>query len=383
MEEREVIVVGAGPTGSAVATALAREGRDVLLLDRQDFPRDKSCGDGIPASAISKLYDLGLREKVLNANFYPVHKLSLYSPKGYHLSTDLNKDTVDTDSYIIPRLHLDAMIQEHAVSCGAQFLRAQVMQPLLENGRVIGVQAKVDGLIQEIRSKLLIAADGVTSVIVRTLRGKKHEDHHRAVAVRAYVEDIEELPHEVEFFLYRDILPGYAWIFPLGEGKANIGLGMRLDQFRQKKQSLEQMLQVFLDMPVIKKRLKQGGILRDVLSWQLNFGSQENLQHTFDGAILAGDAAGFINPLTGGGIHNGLLSARIAADVATQALRQNDTSRAALRLYEERCHQEMWKDMRRSYLIQRLVLNFPFIGDWLIRWAGRDSSLAQAFISKL
>jgi menaquinone-9 beta-reductase len=234
-----------------------------------------------------------------------------------------------------------------------------------------------------LRSRVVIAADGVTSVVVRALRGKKHQDNHRAVALRAYIEDLEELPHEVEFFLYRDILPGYAWIFPIGEGRANIGLGMRLDQFRNRKQSLEEMLRAFLDMPVIKKRLKQGGKLRDLLTWQLNFGSQEKLQHAFNGAILIGDAAGFINPLTGGGIYNGLMSARLAAETAHEALANGDVSRAVLKVYEERCRDVMWHSMRRSYLIQRTLLRFPFIADWIIRWAGKDSELAQTFVTKL
>jgi menaquinone-9 beta-reductase len=381
--EREVIVVGAGPTGSAAATILAQSGRDVLLLDRQAFPRDKSCGDGVPASAIEILYKLGMREKILAAGFYSVNKLSLYSPKGHHLSTDLVAGPNGAHSYIIPRLHFDDLIQQHAVECGAEFQQAQVTEPILENGQVVGVRARVEGAIRELRSRLVIAADGVTSVIVRALRGKQHQDHHRAVALRAYIEDLQEMPHEVEFFLYREILPGYAWIFPIGEGRANIGLGMRLDQFRRRKQSLEEMLKAFLDMPILKKRLKQGGKLRDLLTWQLNFGSQEKLQYAFNGAILTGDAAGLINPLTGGGIHNGLLSARLAAETAHEALAKGDLSRAALRVYEERCRDEMWQSMRRSYLIQRTLLHFPFIVDWIIRWIGKDSEIARTFVSKL
>jgi menaquinone-9 beta-reductase len=381
--EREVIVVGAGPTGSTAATILAQSGRDVLLLDRQTFPRDKSCGDGIPASAIEILYRLGLREKILAAGFYPVHRLSLYSPNGHHLSTNLITGPSGSYSYIIPRFHFDNLIQQHAVDCGAEFQQAQVTEPIVENEQVVGVRARVDGAIRELRSRVVIAADGVTSVIVRALSGKQHQDHHRAVALRAYIEDLEEMPHEVEFFLYRDILPGYAWIFPIGEGRANIGLGMRLDQFRRRKQSLEEMLRAFLEMPTIKKRLKQGGKIRDLLTWQLNFGSQEKLQHTFNGAILAGDAAGFINPLTGGGIHNGLISARLAAEIAHEALAKGDVSRAALRVYEDRCREEMWFSMRRSYFIQRMLLRFPFVVDWIIRWMGKDSEIARTFVSKL
>jgi flavin-dependent dehydrogenase len=101
---------------------------------------------------------------------------------------------------------------------------------------------------------VVVGADGVTSPIARALRpeSNQHVDMHRAVALRAYIEDLEEYPGEVEFYLYKDILPGYAWIFPTGPNQANIGLGMRLDHFRQRKENLKTLLQQFLDMPAIK-----------------------------------------------------------------------------------------------------------------------------------
>ena len=385
MDEREVIVVGAGPTGSATAIALAQRGRDVLLLDRQQFPRDKACGDGIPASAVDLLYALGLKEKFQAANFYPVRKLSVFSPRGLRLSADLHSSDSGAEAHVIPRMQFDALVQEHAVASGVDFQQGQVKEPLLDgDGRVVGVRARLNGQWQELRSRVVIAADGVTSTISRALRSDNaHQDGHRAIALRAYIEDIAELPHEVEFYLYKAILPGYAWIFPLGEGRANIGLGMRLDHFRGMKQNLEEMLQAFLRMTGVQERLRDGGQLKDIATWQLNFGSQKKLQHAFDGALLAGDAAGFINPLTGGGIHNGLLSAKIAAEVVDDALRRGDLSQRSLQLYERLCDEAMAKDMNKAYFLQRLLHHFPFIVDLIVRWAGKNSSLAQTFVQKL
>jgi flavin-dependent dehydrogenase len=261
----------------------------------------------------------------------------------------------------------------------------QAKAPIVENGKVVGVKVQGNGRTQDIRARLVIGADGVTSVIARTLRPKaeQHNDGHRAVALRAYIDDIEEIPKEVEFYLYKDILPGYAWIFPIGNNRANIGLGMRLDHFRQRKYSLEQMLKDFLEMPAIKKRLLNGGQLRDVATWQLNFGSQKNLQHVFDGAILVGDAAGFINPLTGGGIHNSLISAELAAQVADDALKANDVSRTKMQVYEQLCHDRMWESMRNSFLMQRTFMRFPFVVDFLVRRMKENSQLAQTFLTKL
>lgn len=381
--EREVVVVGAGPSGSTAAMALAQQGHDVLLIDRKAFPRDKTCGDAIPGGAIEILYQLGMKERILAADFYPAYRMLLSSPNQYEIVADLHKGPQGGDSCIVPRYKFDAVLYDHAIASGAEFCQTQVKEPIIEDGQVKGVRVKVNGKVEEIRAKVVIGADGVTSVIARSLLDYKHEDKHRAVALRAYVEDFEVIPHLVEFYLYKGILPGYAWIFPFGDSIANIGLGMRLDKFRKESKSLEDMLDIFMEIPAIKKRSNGRTALKDVATWQLNFGSKWDIQRTFDGAILIGDAAGLINPLTGGGIHNGVISAKLAADVIHNALSKNDFSRDSFISYERACTDKMEKGMKRSYLIQRTLLNMPVVVDWLVRWGSANGELAQTFVDKL
>lgn len=389
VSEHEVIVVGAGPGGATTAAALARQGRDVLLIDRSAFPRDKICGDAISVGAIRILNDLGMTDKVRAAvqrgEFYSLSGMRLFSPSGHMLQAPFQHGEGDEDSYVAPRVYFDATIQQHALECGAGFVRADVQEPLLEDGRVVGVVARENGHVQAHRAQVVVGADGVTSTIMRHLRpeSNQHVDLHRAVALRAYVEDIELYPHEVEFYLYDEILPGYAWIFPTAERTANVGLGMRLDIFRRHKRNLKKMLADFLAMPTIRRRLGSGSQVRDVAIWQLNFGSQPRLQHVFDGALLVGDAAGFINPLTGGGIHNALISGILAAETIDEALRAGDVTREGLRRYEQRCDEEMWSGMRKSFLYQRILLNYPNVVDALIRVLGRHGGVTKTFVSKL
>jgi geranylgeranyl reductase family protein len=380
--EREIIVVGAGPSGSVTATALAQKGHDVLLLDRQQFPRDKTCGDGIPADAIEILYSLGMEERIRDAGFYPVTRILLSSPRGYVMEADLKPGRTGADSCVVPRIEFDAQIQQHAVDSGVEFCQAQVKEPIIEDEKVVGVRASLNGEVQDIRAQVVVAADGVTSVVARALRDDKQEDNHRAVALRTYITDIEEKPNEVEFYLYNEILPGYAWIFPYGEGKANLGLGMRLDKFRETDMSLEDMVDIFLEMPEIKKRVKRGGELNDIAIWQLNFGSQP-IKKAYDGALLVGDAAGLINPLTGGGIHNGFQSAILASDVIDVALNKKDTSLKQLAVYDDLVDQQMKANMRKSYFIQRSLMRIPLWVDILVRWGGSNSEVAKIFIDKL
>jgi len=381
--EREVVVVGAGPSGSAVATALVQQGHDVLLLDRQTFPRDKVCGDSIPAEAIELLYTLGMEERLREADFYSVDRFLLCSPRGHVVEADLNYGRRSgASSYVVPRLHFDVLVQQYAIESGAEFRQVQVTEPIVEDGRVVGVRARSNGAVEDIRAKVVIGADGITSVIARGLKPNRHEDRHRAVALRSYIDNIDERPHQLEYYLYRRILPGYAWIFPIGEGRANLGLGMRLDKFRETDHSLEEMLAIFLDMPPINKRFRKGGRLHNVSVGQLNLGSQD-IQRAFDGALLVGDAAGLINPLTGGGIRNGLVSAVLAADVVHEALAEDDVSLTRLRRFDQLCRDSLRSDMRRAYFVQRSLLRFPALVDLLVRWGGSNSGLAHILIRKL
>lgn len=388
-QEVEVIVTGAGPSGAYTAAALAQRGHEVLLIDRQAFPRDKICGDAVSKDVIDMLYDIGMEDKVLSAvgrkEFYPLNSLRVVSPGDHVVTAQMQVGANGTRSYVAPRVYFDAIIQQHAIDSGAQFLVADVKEPAMSNGTVTGVVAQVNGTQETIRSRVVVGADGVTSTIMRHLRpeSNQHVDGHRAVALRAYIQGLELLPHEVEFFLYDKILPGYAWVFPAGDDLANIGLGMRLDHFRKLKRNLKKMLQEFLEMPAIKERLRPGWSMRDVAIWQLNFGSQRNLQHVFDGALLVGDAAGFINPLTGGGIYSGLESAVIATDVIDAALKRGATGRADLMVYEKRIHREMWSTMRKAYFYQRLLEYFPSGVDFLIHRAQNHSGLAAMFVNKL
>ncbi len=132
----------------------------------------------------------------------------------------------------------------------------------------------------------MVGADGVTSAIARGLRpsDRQHVDVHRAVALRAYITDLEEIEREVEFYLYDEILPGYAWIFPAGMARLILVLACALMYSAKVIIILKDMLQDFLDLPQIKPRLKRGGEVEGVKIWQLNFGSQKKLQHVFDGA---------------------------------------------------------------------------------------------------
>jgi geranylgeranyl reductase family protein len=379
----EVIVVGAGPAGSVAAAALARAGRDVVLLDRAQFPRDKICGDGVPHEVISTLRSMGLGPKIDAAGFYPVRNLRLVSPNGSTFDARL-KQSPDgvSESSVVPRLKFDAVLWEHACASGVRFDVAQVTAPLLENGQVVGVRLRQNGSGErELRAPLVIAADGSTSTLARALVPKRPDDMHRAVALRAYVEGLDLNEHMVEFYLYREILPGYSWIFPTEGGLANVGTGMRLDTFRKVKGDLRRLLDQFLAMPAIAARAHHAHV-RSVETWQLNLGSQP-FSRVAPGALLIGDAGWFIDPITGGGINNGIITARLAVETAIEALTERDFSARFLARYDERWRRRLWPGLRASAYLQRLLMLSPRLVDVGLKRLARWQWGIEPFLNKM
>lgn len=388
----EVIVVGAGPAGSVAASLLAQAGRDVLLLDHTGFPRDKACGDMIPWQVVRMMIGLGMGEAVRAAQFYPIKAARIVSPSGAVFETRL-RDHDGVHTCIVPREVFDTILWEHARKSGAQFELIHVEQPILEGGRVVGVRGRAvesqqekdtrhqSGPMREIRAQLVIAADGATSVIARALRGNKSPDLHRAVALRAYVNDLDIVDHMSESYFTRDLLPGYGWIFPVGERCANVGVGMRLDLFRRRGQTLKEVLNDFLRQPMFAGRLSPHSRVEKILVWQLNFGS-EVFPRVYDGALLIGDAGGFIDPLTGGGIYGAMVTGKLAAKVALSALAQGDTRREALAPFEPGWRKHLWASFRLGAWLQRRMVTSPRLVDAILGFLVHNPRIAQVVASK-
>lgn len=382
--DADVIVVGAGPAGSTVACILARRGLDVILLDRKVFPRDKTCGDGVPPGSIEILNGLGMGDKIRAAGFYPIHGIRLGSPAGRVWETSFRPKHVGAQFYIAPRLQFDAILFEHAVLCGTRFIQANVKAPSIVGGRVVGVRAVVDGRAADFTARVVIGADGATSTIGRALRKNgKRPDDLRSVAIRAYASDIEIIPHRVEFYFFRRLVPGYGWIFPLGRDRANVGVIMRADKMRDAGTSLEGLLEWFLESAAVRDRLAPGFSRRSTAAWQLSNGSHKPERRAFDGALLVGDAAGLVDPLTGEGIHSALVSATIAAEVTAAAIERRNTSYGALSDYDRMSDARLGPLLRRSYHIQKWLAIAPWWVDMLFAAAGAWPKRTLSIINRI
>lgn len=371
MKPFDVVIVGAGPAGSTAATALARRGRDVVLLDRAEFPRDKVCGDGIPPGTVGILNDLGMAESLRAAGFHAVDSLRLVSARGRDWRLRFRPKRTGADFFIAPRLRFDELLRSHALASGASFQVAQARAPVIENGCVVGVRADVGGVEREIRARIVIGADGATSAIARGLLPEKPPEAHRAVAIRAYLDDFDSLPRTIEFHFGARFAPGYAWVFPIGERLANVGVIVRTDRFKRRGVPIEALLREFIEGADLRVRGARFESLRDVATWQLPLAARVRVPRAFDGALLAGDAARLVDALTGEGIHNAVVSGKLAGEAADRALASGDVSRAALSAdYENRLEAEVARLVRRSYRCQKYITAYPSVLEAMFVLAG-------------
>lgn len=383
MRVHDVIVVGAGPAGSTAAAALARRGRDVLLLDRAEFPRDKPCGDGIPPGTVGILHDLGLREELDGAGFTRVRAVRLVSARGRDFMVPFDPRREDAEFLIAPRIQFDDLVRRHAVASGAQFQKANVRTALVDNGSVRGVEAESNGTTGPIYARHVIAADGATSALSRALAPARTNEAHRGVAIRAYLDGIDTRGFAAEFHFQSVLAPGYAWIFPLGTNRANVGVIMRTDRFKRLGATLPELLQGFLDAPEVRSRLAAGARLHDAATWQLPYATPQAGRRAVDGVLFTGDAGRFIDSMTGEGIHHAVTTAAIAANVVDDALSSPQRASELINDYDRRCNAAIGNLIRRSYRAQKYVAAHPILLEALFIGARASRGRVVSWINRV
>ena len=343
--EADVIVVGGGPGGAATAYHLANAGLDVVICEKSSYPREKVCGDGLTPRSVRSLLDLGvdtseeagwLRNKGLRV-IAGGHRLELPWP-----------ELASWPDYglVRPRADLDDVIARQALKAGARLQeQTHVVGAELDTaGRIVGVQAKVgpDKTPTTYRAPLVVAADGVSGRLAVSLGVTKREDRPMGVAVRRYYTSPRTNDDHLESWLelwdgsgpHRRLLPGYGWIFGLGDGTSNVGLGILNSSAAFQSVDYRALLGAWLGGLPEEWGFSEDSATGPVRGGGLPMGFNRTPHYT-RGMLLVGDAGGAVNPFNGEGIAYAMETAKLAAEHIVQALARpaGPAREAALRGY--------------------------------------------------
>ena len=318
----DVVVIGAGPAGSAAAAWAVRNGRDVLVVDGQRFPRDKACGDGLTPRAVAELELLGLGPWL---DGRVRHRGLRMAGFGADVEIEWPGPSFPPTGSAVPRTELDERIRQVAVDDGAEMLLGVKAVGVEHDsaGRATSVTLE-DG--STIACRELIVADGARSTLGRVLGREWHKETVYGVAIRGYIASPRTNEPWITSHLELrspagEVLPGYGWIFPLGNGEVNIGVGALASAKRPADAALRPLLSHYANL----RREEWGfdGEPRAALSALLPMGGAVS-GVAGPNWMLIGDAAACVNPLNGEGIDYGLETGRLAAEL----LGSGDLSRA-------------------------------------------------------
>ncbi len=363
--DADVAVVGAGPGGAATAAHLARRGLDVVLIERASFPRDKVCGDFLSPIAIAELDALGLGRRPEFSNANTITRAAVHLDGDMLVERLLPGRNRQTSGRVIPRLSLDALIVDTAVRAGARLIEGTQMGAI-RRGRDGTVTVENAEGRRVLRARVVVGADGSNSTVARTVRGGPPPRADRIIAVRAYFEGVGGPPDRADLYFSGDSFPGYYWLFPTGNGGANVGVGMVLDTLPRVRAPLRDLLVgLAASDDALRQRLVAADRVDKIVGWPLTT-YNPSLPVVADGVVLVGDAAGLINSLNGEGIQYALLSARWASETVADAVENGDTSASTLRPYADRIVSELGTDLTVARMVVRLISYRALNPVWLL-----------------
>jgi geranylgeranyl reductase family protein len=311
----DVLVVGGGPSGSAAAAWAARSGKSVILIDKEVFPRDKACGDGLTPRAIHELIGLGLGDWL---DTRPKNQGLRAAGFGQELLLPWDGPSLPKYGSAAPRVELDNRVLQVAKDSGADVHEGVTAQDVeMTGGTIDAVVTKRGDDAVKYRAKNVIVADGVRSQLGRSLKREWHRDTAYGVAARAYITSERHDDPWISSHLElrgasNEILSGYGWIFPLGNGEVNIGVGTLATNKRPADLNLRQLMSQYTELQ--RADWKLSGDLRLPWSAMLPMGGAVS-GVAGNNFMFIGDAAGCVNPLNGEGIDYGLETGRLAAQM--------------------------------------------------------------------
>ena len=377
-ERYDLVVVGAGPGGSATAHYASRAGLETLLLDRQEFPRDKPCGDGLMPHAATGVSLMGLGDWLDEPHHGKFTGFSIYTKTAY-LRQGVPPSLNGPRGYVVKREETDAKLLDRAIAAGAEFRAGVRATELLRSpaGDVTGIEATSGGEDLRFGAPLVVAADGVGGFAANGMKA-----HQNSVARRRYYRGVDGPNKEdLHVFITKDMNEngaGYGWVFYLGDGLANVGAGVSTRTLARTGRNLKDFFDRFLEEPQLARWLEGAEPEGPAKSWSLKMGMWGARRYA-RGLMMVGDAGSMVHPISGEGVGYAIECGRLAASWAHEAHVRKDFSASVLAGYERQLRRQRAREHLSGHALVNLVPNVGLL-EPLFKACEKDPEARRALV---
>jgi geranylgeranyl reductase family protein len=379
--EVQTLIVGAGPAGATTSLFLEQRGIDHLVIDKAVFPRDKICGDALSGKVVDILGQLDIdliaeleqREEI----FMPCYGISFIAPNGKALEIPFRtrvQDKLTAAGFISRRVDFDhylvQKIKPERLQQGCELVKAE------RNEAGYRCVLRVAGVEQVVQARFLVSAEGERSLVAKQFAGYQKQKAHYSAGIRSYYTGITGCHpgNYIELHFLKDLLPGYLWIFPLPDGRFNVGVGMSSTSISKKKVNLKQVLdRAIVEIPALAERFQHAKAEGPTQGWGLPLGSKK-WPLSGDGFILTGDAGSLIDPFTGEGIGNAMKTGMLAAQHIESCVKADRWDAAWNKNYERAVYDDLWDELKIGTTLQRLT-NYPWLFNFVVNKSLKNKTL--------
>ncbi len=380
----KIVIVGAGPAGCSSSMFLSQKKIPHLILDKSAFPRDKICGDALSGKVVEvlKKYD----EKIIHrmagdsTNFLGSWGVKFVAPNGKALDIPFKKNTSlepHAPGFISRRTHFDNFMVNQLDPDFAQLISEAEVISIEKEKHKNTLNYKSNEKEESLDFDIIVGCDGDRSIVEKTFVNGAMEPEHYCAGIRAYYSNVSGLHPQnfIELHFLDELLPGYFWIFPLGDGTCNVGAGMLSASVGKRKVNLKaQMLKAIAENPNINYRFSNATLEGKISGWGLPLGSKKR-SLSGNNYLLTGDAASLIDPFTGEGIGNALYSGYFAARAIKKGIDTGDFSAAFFAAnYDVPVYERLWSELKLSHTLQKLS-KYNKLFNFVVNRAERSETL--------